>query len=137
MGAAPADDGSVVSDGLDRLGRVPDEAGAPAAAGDGLDPAAIMNVVGDFRALEFPWIAKGQPLLGVFLLPAVDHDLPEEAVVVTNAIAVGRDAEAGHAFEKARSKPAEAAIAERRIGLGEAHAVEFDAEIAERPVHNI
>ena len=37
-----------------------------------------------------------------------------------------------HALHEAGGEPAEAAIAERRVGLGATHPVEIDAEIAER-----
>ncbi len=53
-------------------------------------------------------------------------------MIVTDAITKGRDAEARHAFHQAGCEPAEAAIAERCVGLGAAHLVEIDAEIAER-----
>ena len=71
-------------------------------------------------------------MLGEFLLPAVPDHLPEQAVVVADAVAAGRDAEARHALHQAGGKAAETAIAERGVGLGAAHPVEVDAEIAER-----
>src|SRR5690242_5055115 len=93
-----------------------------------LDPAAELDIVAHLGALEFPGVAKGQPLLGKLLLPAVLDHLLEQPVVITNAVAAGRNAEACHALQKARCKPPEAAIAERRIGLGAAHAPRVDPE---------
>ena len=104
---------------------------------DGLDPAAEMDVVDDLRPRELPGIAERQPVLGIFLLPAVLDDLPEQAVVVADAVAVGGDAEARHAFHEAGGEPAEAAIAERGVGLGRAQAVEVDAEVAERGARDV
>ena len=53
-------------------------------------------------------------------------------MIVADAVAEGRYAEARHALHQARGEPAETAIAERRVGLGAAHPVKIDAEIAER-----
>ena len=74
---------------------------------------------------------------GIFLLPAVLDDLAEQPVVVADAVAVGRDAEARHALHEAGGEPAEAAIAERRVGLGRAQAVGIDAEVAERGARDV
>ena len=64
--------------------------------------------------------------------PTVADDLSEQPVVVADAVAVGGNAERGHALHEAGREPAEAATAQRRVGLGGAQAVEVDAEIAER-----
>src|SRR5437764_672310 len=69
---------------------------------------------------------------GELHLPAVADDLAEEAVVVADAVAARRDAEARHALHQAGGKPPQSAIAERGVGLGSAHLVEIDTEIAER-----
>ena len=58
-------------------------------------------------------------------------------MIVADAVAAGRDAEARHALHQAGGEPAEAAIAERGVGLGAAHPVEIDAEIAERRPHRL
>jgi hypothetical protein len=58
-------------------------------------------------------------------------------VVIANAIAVGGDAEARHAFHEARGQTAETTIAERGIGLGRSQAVGIDAEIAERRARDV
>src|SRR5580700_9245934 len=107
MRAAPADDRRIVGDGLDRLFGVPDKSRVTAAPGYRLDPSAVIDIVGDLRPLELPGVGEGQPFLRKFLLPAIVDDLAEEAVVVADAIAAGRDAEARHAFEEARRETAE------------------------------
>ena len=71
-------------------------------------------------------------MLRVFVLPAILDDLAKQPVIVADAIAAGRDPECGHAVHEAGREPAEAAIAERRVGLGGAHPVEIDADVAER-----
>ncbi len=68
----------------------------------------------------------------MLLLPPVLDDLLKEAVVITDTVAAGGDPKARHALQKARRKAAEAAIAERGVGLGAAHPRGIDAEIAER-----
>src|SRR5438477_13214867 len=131
MAGAPADDRRVIGYCLDRLFGDPHLL-APAALRHRLDPAAVMDVVGEFRTRELPGIAEGQPILGEFHLPAVADHLAEQAVIVTDAVAAGRDAETRHALHQAGRETPQAAIAERGIGFGAAHAVEIDAEIAER-----
>ena len=116
--AAPADHRRVVGDRLDRLGRVPDWRTC-AAVGVGtastVPPKPI--VVDHLGPLELPGVAERQPVLGIFVLPAVDDHLAEQAVVVADAVAVRGNAERGHAFHEAGGEPAEAAIAERRVRL--------------------
>jgi len=58
-------------------------------------------------------------------------------VVVADAVAAGRNPEARHAFHQACREAAEAAIAQCGIGFGAAHAVEIDAEIAERRLDDL
>src|SRR4030095_649953 len=64
-------------------------------------------------------------------LRAVADHLAEQAVIVADAVAAGRNAEARPALHQAGREAAETAIAERGIWFGAAHAVEIDAEIAE------
>ncbi len=130
--AAPPDDRRIVGHRLDGLLRMPDRLPAALSRGDLLQPAAKLDVVNHLGALEFPGIAERQPLLGMLLLPAVLDDLPKEAMVVTDPVAAGGDAEARHAFHKTRGKTPEAAIAEGCVRFGAAHPVRIDAEIAQR-----
>ena len=55
-GSAPPDDRSVVGNGADRFGRMPDAARTAGARRVALHPAAIVDVIGDLGPLEFPRI---------------------------------------------------------------------------------
>src|SRR5690606_57786 len=66
------------------------------------------------------------------LLPAIYDGLAEQAVFVTNTVAMTGDAEGRHAFQEARRQTPQAAIAERRVGLQQADALKVDAEFGER-----
>ena len=85
---------------------------------NGLDTASEANVVDDLRPREFPRVAERQPVFRVFLLPSVLEDLAEQPVIITDAIAVGRDAEACHALQETGGEAPQTAIPERGIGLG-------------------
>ncbi len=58
-------------------------------------------------------------------------------MVIANAVAVGRDAEACHALQETGGEPPQTAIAERGVRLGRAQAVGVDAEVAECGARNI
>ena len=119
--AAPADDRRVVGHRFDGLVRMPDRARRRRRVhGRRLDAAAELDVVDHFRPRELPRVAERQPFLRIFLLPAVADDLAEQAVIVADAVAVGRDAERRHALHEAGGEAAETAIAERGIRLGRA-----------------
>src|SRR6202007_2933077 len=47
------------------------------------------------RALDLPGRAMGAPEVGLFFLIAVVNFLPEEAIVVINAVAIARHPESG------------------------------------------
>ena len=129
--AAPAGDRGVVGDRADAVGRAPDRADRAVGLGDDVDAAAEADLVGDFRPLEFPRIAGGEPVLGQFELPAVLERLAEDAVVVADPVAVRRDLQRRHALHEARGEPTEAAVAQRRVGLELAQPVEVDAELGQ------
>ncbi len=133
--AAPADHGGVEGDRLDDFGRMPGVPGRAVLLIHRLDGAAEADVVGDLRTLELPRVAVRQPVLGVFLLPAILHRLSEQAVVVADPVAVGGHREGRHAFHEAGCEPAEAAVAERRIGLDGAQHVEIDTEAGQGLAH--
>ena len=99
-----------------------------------LDAATEMDVVDRFRPFELPGIAERQPFLRVLLLPSIADDLAEQAVIVSNSVAVGRDPERCHAFHETGGETPEAAIAERGIRLRRAQPHEIDAEIAKRRI---
>ena len=129
--SAPADDRRVVSDGLDRFIRQPNRARA-AVYTRIIDATAILNVIDDFGPLEFPGVAKRQPVLRKFLLPAIFDDLAEQPVIIADPIAARRNPERRHAIHKAGGEPPETAITQGRVGLGQSHAIEIDTEITER-----
>src|ERR1700734_3134996 len=110
---------------------MPDRAVAALGVSAAFDPAAEMHMVDHFGPLEFPGVAEAEPLVGIFLLPALRDDLPEQAEIVTNAIADGGNRQRRHALHEASRKPAEATIAECRIRLAFAQIGEVDAEVAE------
>ena len=87
----------------------------PVAARD--DFAAEADGIAALAALELPGIAVRQPGLGQFDLPAVVDALAEHAVHIADAVAVGGDVERREAFHEAGRQPAEAAVAQRRVGL--------------------
>ncbi len=134
--AAPADDRRVVGDRLHGFAGTPDRAVA-ALVVDMLDAAAEMHVVDHLRPLKFPRIAEAQPFVRIFLLPALRDDLAEQAEIVADAVADGRNGQRGHALHEAGRQPPEAAIAERGVGLAFAQVGEADAEIAERGLEHL
>ena len=126
--SAPADDRRVVGDRVHGLGRVPDVARAAIGHRPGLDRAAEADQMGGVRPRDLPWIAEGQPVLRIFLLPAIVDDLAEHPVIVADAVAVRGDAQCRHALHEAGGQPAEAAIAQRGVMLDVAQPVVVDAE---------
>ncbi|MNO90389.1 hypothetical protein D3C76_818980 [compost metagenome] len=112
--------------------RLPDLAGRATLLRHALHAAAEADAEAEFRPLEFPGIAEVQPGLGVLLLPAVADHLLEQAVLVADAVAVGGDVQGRHAFHEARRQPAEAAVAQRRVRLGQAHALQVHAQFGQR-----
>ncbi len=130
--AAPADDRRVIGHRLHGLAGIPDRAFPAACIDRVLDAAAEMHLIDHLRALQFPRIAKAEPFVGIFLLPALADDLAEQAEIVTDAIAERRDFQRRHAFHETGRQPAETAIAERGVRLAIAQIGQPDAEIAER-----
>ena len=128
----PADDRRVVGGCNHPLGGLPDIARRFFVAADGFHRTAEADLVGAFAPLELPRVAVGKPGLRQLDLPAIRHLLAEEAVDIADAVAIGGDVDRGHGFHEAGGEAAEAAIAERRIGLEAGDDVEIDAEGGER-----
>ena len=101
------------------------------------DPAAETDGVIVFGPLEFPRIAVGEPVLRGFLLPAAADDLAEQAVIVTDAVAMCGDFQRRHAVHEAGGEAPEAAVAERGVGLDAAQLGQIDAELLERLGHRL
>ena len=135
--AAPADDRRVVGDRLDRLAGVPDMARTLVVALHHFDRPAEADRITVFGALELPRIAVDKPILGRFLLPSAPDDLPEEPVVVANAIAVGGDSERRHAVHETGGETSKAAVAERCVRLDPAQFGEAHAEFLQRLLHRL
>ena len=102
-----------------------------------VDVAAKADVVDDFGPGELPRIAERQPVLGIFVLPAVLDGLSEQAVVVTYSIADRRDIERRHAVHETGGEAPEAPVAERRVGLQRPQRVEIDSKIGEGGAHRL
>ncbi len=101
----------------------------------GFHGAAEAYGIGDFRAWKLPGRAESQPILGIFVLPAIFNRLPEQAVVVTDTIAIRGDGERRHALHETGREPPEAAVAERRVGLHVLQLVEIDIEACQGLAH--
>ena len=130
--AAPADHRGVVGGRDHPLRRLPDVARLVAVRLEVLDEAAEADLVGALAAVELPRIAVLKPGLGQLDLVAVDDFLAEQAVLVADAVAVGGHAHRRHALHEAGREPAEAAVAERRVGLELGDHVEIDVELLQR-----
>src|SRR6204780_5886182 len=127
MPTAPADDWRIVGDRFHRLSRMPPVAGALVLL-DHFDPTAEPNRVIVFGTDELPRIAVDEPVLRRFLLPSAANNLPKQAVVVADAVAVRGDRQRRHAIHETRSEAAEAAIAERRVRLDPAQVRQIGAK---------
>src|SRR6478609_4464978 len=71
------------------------------------------------------------PAIGLFTLKAADDFLLEQAEFVVDAVAVTGHTKSRERFEEARSQPAQAAVAESRVGFTVENFVETDAETGE------
>ena len=69
----------------------------------------------DFRPHDFPGVAEAQPLVRKLDLPAVTNRLIEDAELVADAVANGRDIERRKRVHIARCQTAEPAIAQARL----------------------
>jgi len=76
-----------------------------------------MHLVEMLHAVDHPGAAVAAPVVGPLLLPAVDDDLVEQAVVVEDAVAVARDAEGGHGVHVAGGQTPQAAVAQAGVAL--------------------
>jgi len=131
--ATPAGHRRVIGHGEHALLRLPDIFRLRVAlAIDHLDHAAEADLDGALAPPELPGIAMVEPCVGQLDLPAVGYFLPEQAVHIADAVAMGGDVHARHGFHEACGEPPEAAIAERGVGLQRGDDVEIDAELRQR-----
>ncbi len=82
------------------------------AVGVVLGAAAEPDLEGDLGMGDFPRVAEVQPVVQHLDLPAVLDGLIEDAELVANAVAGGRDLQGGQRIEVAGGQAAEAAVAE-------------------------
>ena len=66
---------------------------------------------------NLPRIRPAEPVVRLFLLPAVPDGLFEDAVFVAQAVAHGRELHRGHRVEEARRQAPEPAIAQPGVGF--------------------
>ena len=85
-----------------------------------------------FRMREFPRRSVLQPGVRLLHLIAVDKSLPENAVLVTDPVADGRNSQGGQGIDVAGREPAETAVAQTRFDLDGADAVQVDAQRTHR-----
>src|SRR4030088_3117072 len=130
MASAPSDDGRVVGDCKHRLCGIPKTSGG--VFPDILHHPAEPNGIDNLGPFELPWIAEGQPILRKLLLPAVADLLLEKTMLVANAVAECRRAQARHAVHEARRKPAEAAVSESGIRPERGELRQINARARER-----
>ncbi len=130
-GPAPAHHRGVVGHCAHRFRRPPDLPGVARLVGHGVDTAAKADGVDHLGALELPGVAEIQPVLGLLLLPAIDDGLAEQAVFVADAVAVAGDAQGRHAFHEARRQAPQATVAQGRIGLQQADALQVHPQVGE------
>jgi hypothetical protein len=70
-------------------------------------------------------------------LPSIPDDLPEQPVIVADAVTVGWNSKACHALHEAGREPSKAAVAERGVRFCRAQPVEIDAKVPERGAEDI
>src|SRR5262249_44974076 len=64
-----------------------------------------------------PWVTVAQPVVGIFLLPAVYKRLPKHAVLISQTITGRRKLHSSHRVEKAGSESAKTSVAETCVRL--------------------
>ena len=137
MTPAPARHRRIIGHGLNRFRRMPGVAFIAIRIELGFHIAAKADGVIHLWPLEFPRVAKGQPVLGIFLLPAILDHLPEQAIVIAYAIAIGRHRQCGHTFHETGGEAAKAAIAKGRIRLHRAQCVEVNIQFLKGGAHRL
>ena len=69
------------------------------------------------RPSDLPGVRAAEPVVRLFVLPAVLDGLAEHAVFVTQPVAHGRELHRGHRVEEAGRQAPEPAVAQARVGL--------------------
>jgi len=115
FGAVAGDD-HVIGFGVDLTGMAP--GGHVGRVGGGFHPAPEAHRVVHADTRKFPGRTVFEPGVGRFDLAATLYALLEHAELVADAVAEGRQLQCRHAVEEARGQAAEAAVAQRGVGLG-------------------
>ena len=69
------------------------------------------------RPNDLPRVRAAEPVVRLFLLPAVLNGLPEHAIFVPQAVTHGRELHRGHRVEETSRQTPEPAVAQARVGL--------------------
>ena len=135
MPASPPHDRNVVGHSFDCLIRMPDAAGNAPRSENSLDPAAQgYDVIDPFGAFELPRISERQPFLRIFVLPSVTNNLAEQAMIVSNSVAISRYPQCCRALHETGGETPEAAIPKRGVRLRRTQPHKIDTEIAKRGI---
>jgi hypothetical protein len=83
----------------------------------GFDPAVNRHHAVLIAAFDLPRSAVCSPIIRLFALVAVDERLPEQAELIVDAVTVARIGQTRKGIQEAGCEPAQAAVAEGRIGF--------------------
>ena len=97
----------------------------------GLGATAERDRLGGFGVGELPRRAHAKPGIRLFDLLIVDEGLPEDAVLIADAVPDRRHAHGGQRIDEARSEAPQTTVAEARFDLDLAHVVHRDAALRE------
>ena len=114
--AAVADHGNVIRDAVHMLVRLPPPDFTAVLTQNHL-PAAELDMDLVLRTHDLPWIADADPVVGLFKLLAFLQPLAEDAEIITQAVAVARQAHRRHGIHEACRQTAETAVSKPRIGF--------------------
>jgi hypothetical protein len=129
---AEAGDRRVVGHGEDVFGVEPVDAQLAVLVDARLHAAVQLDREEIVRPRDLPGVAVLEPGVGHLGLGTVDDALVEDAVLVADAVAVGRHAQRRERVEETGGEAAEAAVAEPGVPLRFAQIFERVAELAER-----
>ena len=119
----------VAGHGHDDLGVGPAGAVAAVLVGRGGDVAVELHRVHERGPFVHPRRAEPQPAVRGLDLVAVDDLLVEQAEVIADAVAVGRNLHGGDGIHEAGGQPAEAAVAQGRVFLALLQGLQVVAEL--------
>ena len=126
-----ADDGDVIRHGDDGL--VVLEGYAQAAIHPLLlQGAAEVDLDGVLQRGDLPGVAVFEPAVGQLDLLAVDDALAEQAVLIADGAAHGGQVQRGERIHEAGGQAAQAAVAQRGLGLLAQHVLHLDAQVVKR-----